>query len=357
MKNREYGLDLARIVSMVGIIILHILGSGGLLANNNPGIGKYWVYWYIEIFSFSSVDLFALLTGWLDARQGNIVRKPSTFRLIELLLIVFFYSFLITIIFLIFFPNKVQGIKEIVMGLFPMLFGRYWYITCYIPIALIKPYLSKSLNELSIRLHKKICLLLIIIFSIIPTLSMIDLFAIKWGYSTMWLFICYIIGSYLNRIQNSIKFSSKRLLMIFFGISVLLLLLKIVAWNFGSENVGRFIEYTSPFILLNACIALLFFSKIKIRLGSKCLCLLSSVAFDVYIIHCHIFIYDFILNSNFLWINNFSFYLIPVIIIGLAIICYIALSCIGIIRNYIFNTMSDNYVVSLVVKKIDNIFY
>ena len=55
MKNREYGLDLARIVSMVGIIILHILGSGGLLANNNPGIGKYWVYWYIEIFSFSSV--------------------------------------------------------------------------------------------------------------------------------------------------------------------------------------------------------------------------------------------------------------------------------------------------------------
>lgn len=29
MKNREYGLDIARIVSMFGILMLHILGQGG----------------------------------------------------------------------------------------------------------------------------------------------------------------------------------------------------------------------------------------------------------------------------------------------------------------------------------------
>ena len=44
MKNeRNYGLDLARILAMCGIITLHILGQGGELLSLHPNRGNYWI--------------------------------------------------------------------------------------------------------------------------------------------------------------------------------------------------------------------------------------------------------------------------------------------------------------------------
>ena len=40
--NRNYGLDIARIIAMCGIIILHILGQGGILKNIHMDNEKYW---------------------------------------------------------------------------------------------------------------------------------------------------------------------------------------------------------------------------------------------------------------------------------------------------------------------------
>lgn len=205
MKQREYSLDLARIVSMLGILLLHILGQGGLLLSNEPTSVRYWVYWAVEIFAYSSVDLFAMLTGWLDT---NRISKPSTFRILELLSVVLSYSVIITLLFTAFCPEKVIGIKGVVKGIFPMVVGRYWYITCYIPLAILKPYLSKALAEMTIVEHRKLCIILILIFSIIPTFALTDLFVLKWGYSTIWLLICYIIGSYLKRVSDTIHLSN-----------------------------------------------------------------------------------------------------------------------------------------------------
>lgn len=41
MKQREYGLDVARIISMLGILVLHILGRCGLLQSYEPTSVRY----------------------------------------------------------------------------------------------------------------------------------------------------------------------------------------------------------------------------------------------------------------------------------------------------------------------------
>ena len=38
--NRNYGIDALRLVSMYLVVILHVLGQGGVLANSHSGGGR-----------------------------------------------------------------------------------------------------------------------------------------------------------------------------------------------------------------------------------------------------------------------------------------------------------------------------
>lgn len=354
MENREYGLDIARIVSMFGILMLHILGRGGLLISNEPTSAKYWMYWAIEIIAYSSVDIFAMLTGWLDTNKKS---KASVFRVIELIAITVFYSIIITGVFMVFSPEKVVGLKSIIKGIFPMLVGRYWYITCYIPVAILKPYLSVALAGLSIEKHKKLCIILVGVFSIIPTFTSIDFFVEKWGYSTIWLIVCYILGSYLKKIKDTIKISSYKLGGGYIALVLLMVVIKAAYWSLTGKNVPGIIDYTSPFILANAVFALLIFSRIRIGKGKKILLMVSGAAFDVYIIHCHLFVFDYIINGNFEWIDRFSIIAILFVLFGIAVICYCFLSFLGIMRGYFFNKMRIEKIFRTIACKIDKIIY
>lgn len=315
---------------------------------------NYWIYWAAEVIMLSSVDIFAMLTGWLDANKAS---RASVFRIIELLAITVFYCVIITILFMTFSPEKVSGIKNILKSIFPMIIGRYWYITCYIPVAMLKPYLSTMLSELPLEKHKKLCIVLVIVFSIIPTFTSIDFFVEKWGYSTIWLFVCYILGNYLNKIRNKIKIPSYALGGGYIVIVVVLLILKAIYWKLTGANVPGLIEYTSPFILLNAVFVLLLFSKVKIRAGKEMLLMISNAAFDVYIIHCHLLVYDYIISQNFIWIDKFPILGIPFILLGTAMVCYCILSLLGIIRGYIFRKLRIEKLLKFIASKIDKIVY
>lgn len=70
--DRNVGLDIARISAMCGIIILHILGQGGVLEACDINSTEYWISWWIEICAYCSVDLFALLSGWLGIHKKGI---------------------------------------------------------------------------------------------------------------------------------------------------------------------------------------------------------------------------------------------------------------------------------------------
>lgn len=354
MREREYGLDVARIAAMLGILMLHILLQGGLLTSHDPTSAKYWAYWVVEIIAYSSVDIFAMLTGWLDT---NKVSKPSVVRIIELLAITVGYSVVITCLFAFFVPEKVSGIKDLIKGFFPMIVGRYWYIACYIPVALMRPYLSQMCSRISEDKHKKLCILLAMVFSIIPTFARVDLFVTKWGYSTIWLIICYIIGSYIKKIQENTRFSSYMLAGGYAFITLLLLLLKFGYWKITGGNIPGVIEYTSPFILLNAVIALLLFSRMKINKGRKALQLFSNTAFDVYILHCHLYVFDYIINRNFLWVDRAPIVVIPLLLCATAVVCYCVFSLVGIVRFYLFDKLRMVELFRMLSHRLDEILY
>ena len=65
VKERDYGLDIVRIISMLGIVILHINGAGGVLGSCQNVQAKYLASNWVEICAYTSVDLFGLLSGYL----------------------------------------------------------------------------------------------------------------------------------------------------------------------------------------------------------------------------------------------------------------------------------------------------
>ncbi len=102
LKQRNFGIDLLKIVSMLLVVILHIIGKGGVLGVVEPGTYRYVASWLVEIGAYCAVNCFALASGYTGFRSS---RRPS--NLLLLWLRVLFYSVGITVCFAVLSPDSV----------------------------------------------------------------------------------------------------------------------------------------------------------------------------------------------------------------------------------------------------------
>ena len=298
-----------------------------------------------------SVDIFAIMSGYFGCGK---VRQKS-YRLFELLLIVFFYSVLITVLLYLFNPILYTDIKVWLKSLFPPLVGRYWYITCFVPILFLQPILNQMIDSLSDRQCGILIVLLIVLFSVVPSIVPIDFFKLSSGYSCAWLLICYVIGTFLHRSSVYECATTRKLLaiLVFIGSSFILLLGNML-YNRLFDRIGYMVSYISPLTLLMAIAFIAFFDGIKVSKGKKAILFLSSVSFDVYIIHGHVMIYDHYLSGAFSWIGNLSVFILPITVLIVAVSIYFVCSCIGIFRSKLFHIVHIDRLLRLVSKWYDD---
>ena len=69
MKERNYGIDLLRVISMIGVMTLHVLGHGGVLAITKILTLNYNIAWLLNILFCSAVNCFVLITGYFGGGQ------------------------------------------------------------------------------------------------------------------------------------------------------------------------------------------------------------------------------------------------------------------------------------------------
>ena len=65
MEERNYGIDLLRIVSMMMVVLLHVLGQGGILDGSDPLTVKSETAWLLEIGAYSAVNIYAMISGYV----------------------------------------------------------------------------------------------------------------------------------------------------------------------------------------------------------------------------------------------------------------------------------------------------
>lgn len=315
-KDYNYGVDILKILATAMIIIMHILLQGGVIRGTVPGTANYYLSWILEGICFGGVNLYALGTGFLNAKK-NI--KISSF--IKRWFQVFFYVAFFTLLFRLLMPGVVS-LKSWVEVFVPILSNQYWYFTQYFVLFLLMPFLNKLMASLNEREFKKLVCVIILVFSFIPTIRQYDIFYTANGYSALWLMAMYLIGGYFAYYKDNVKISKKTLWMIILASNVIGIGSKFlfdtathVALVNDVQNMVL-LSYTSITIIINSIAVLLLCINLQVSKFKKSLRLVGSITFGIYLVHVNAFIWNYLLRDLFMFMSSWNSILLVLGILG-----------------------------------------
>lgn len=349
VKERMYNMDLCRVIAMMGILLLHFNRYGGIYDSVEKGSALFWCAWILRIIASTSVNVFAMLSGYLGYKKV----QQKSLRLFELIFSVFFYCLIITVIFYFSYPSVFSGVKDVIVSFFPPLQGRFWYITSYIPLFLLQPFLNRMLLQMSEKQEKNACLIFAFLLGIIPAIIKTDLFHVNSGKSFLWLAVCYCIGHYIRRSDLHLKTKKSTLLILFGGI--LQLLTKIILFYlFHKKDSMYLLMNIGPFIIIESIGFFLLFIGIKIKESkiARAISFLSIYSFDVYILHCHPLILEHFIGGAFSYINTIPVYLLSLAVFIIAV--YILCTITGFIKSQLIKFMQIDKILSRISGIFDN---
>lgn len=340
IKEKNYGIDMLRILSMFMIVALHIFNAGGVLNATAVFSSQYEFGWLFQISTFCAVDVYALISGyvWVNA-------KYKYRNIIELWLQVLFYTVTITALFSILSPSSVSFL-EWIKALFPVMFNQYWYFSSYFALFLFIPLLNVILektekNKLLIYLG-----IILFFFGVVQTLFFSEAFGTNDGYSTIWLMILYLVGGYIRKYGVGKNVKPGIFLLGYFAMTFLTwlskLCIELLTLNvLGEVRAGNyFISYKSPMIILSAIFLVLCFSSLKLpTFLKKATAFLSPLAFGVYLIHNHPLVIFGLLKGKFAMFAEFPWIIEILAVFASAAVIFIACCLIDFIRLRLFGLL------------------
>lgn len=334
-KERNYGIDFLRIVSMFMVVVLHILGRGGVLQATNVLSLNYGVGWFLEIASYCAVNCYAIISGYV-----GYGRKIKYSNLIDLVFCVAFYIITITVSVYFFASNT--SLKEVVESFLHIRNSGYWYVKAYFCAFFFFPHINFIVEKYE---KKRLHILaggMFVLFSVIPTLLSADVFSVKSGYSAFWLIILYFFGAVIKKYDIESTGVKKKYLFLYMLMVLLTFLSKIGIALISQKLFGRvmlsgfLISYTSPTIVLSGIFLFKFFSKIRLnKTTSKIISIMSPLTFGVYLIHTQYFIWNY-LKDRFTGFASMNPLCLFVFVIITAIVIYLVCSFIDYIRKVMF---------------------
>lgn len=330
-KERNAGVDLLRIVSMLMVVILHILGQGGVLAGTQPQSSGYAAAYLLETLSYCAVNCYALISGYVGA-EGHFRYS----RLFEIHARVLFYTVLITAGFFAYMPELI-GFAAVKNAFFPVMTGQYWYYTAFFGVMLLEPALQFVTAHMPRILLRNLVLTIAAAFSLLPTVFVCDVFGINQGYSIWWLAALYLIGAYIKK--YGFPFLKKAWI-------AALVYAACVAVTWGAHMLEahglqvplpNLLTYPSPAMLLAGIALLRVFSSMKLPAWTaKSVCVLAPLSFSVYLIHVHPLIWEHFFAERFRALAGYPAAGLFFAVIGIAACVYILCSLADMARAWLF---------------------
>lgn len=218
--KRQSNFEFLRIICMLIIILSHYSVHGGFDTSliDNP-FNKFLVR--TTGLGEVGVQCFFFISGYFMVKSSFQLNK-----LVQLELQMLFYSAVLGLGTYFLFPDLIDG-KALLQCFFPALTCQYWFMSVYLLLYLLSPFINYFLNHAPQRLIESCILLLVIIYIIIPTLTNYTLA----GESTITLFVTvYLIGGYVRLYPDAIPFFHNRrrnilcalICWLFIGFSVIL---------------------------------------------------------------------------------------------------------------------------------------
>jgi len=198
-RERNYGLDLLRMVSMLMVAVLHVLGQGGVMARTGSNMATYYTCYFLEAACLCAVNCYGMLSGYVGVRSSFRAKK-----LISMILTVEFYSIVIGLVLGL--SNRAWLDRDTLLQiLLPIQWKTWWYYSAYIGLYFLMPFLNRGVAALSGHEKRNLMSVSFMIFCVFPLVAKTfssDFFALVGGYSLIWLIILYVFGACLRLLDE-----------------------------------------------------------------------------------------------------------------------------------------------------------
>lgn len=282
-KERNSNLELYRIIVMLLIVAHHYVVNSGLMSvmKEEPlHIQSIFLYLF-GMWGKTGINCFVMITGYFMCKSHISLRK-----FMKLLLEVYFYNVVITGIFLLTGYAR-SSFSTVFYALVPIQSFGVNFVACFMLFYLLIPFLNLLIQAMSSKLHLRLVLLCLLVYSVIGTIPKITL-----GVNYVsWFVLLYFIASYIRLYGFPIKISNRN-----WGwltlLSILISMASVVfmAWLstvFVNKNILVFwfvADSNHIMALVTALCSFMFFKDLKIGY-SKLINMIGASTFGVLLIH------------------------------------------------------------------------
>ena len=354
--KRNYGIDLLRVLSMLYVVMLHTLGRGGALNAASKGTIQYQVSWFLEIWAYGAVDIFALISGYVAFSPK--AKRTNYSKYIMLWMQVVFYSLGVTLVYRVLYPDLVTK-GEIIRQVFPFTNDLYWYFSAYTALFVIMPVLNAGIRKCSEEYLSKLFVLMILVFSVYNTF--VKRFHFNNGYSFLWITLLYILGAIMKKckIGENIKGYQSILIIILCAVITWAWRLYGITAELTSEieiTKSMLVNYTSPMVLISAIFHIILFSKMKFKnISQKIISFMGAGAFSVYILNCQICVWKYIMKDRFKYLGQSNPMTIVIHTLAFSAAFVICAILIDSVRRWLFKGFRANVVADLIAAIVDKV--
>lgn len=325
LKIRMSNFEILRIICMI-LIVAHHFAWHSSLSVNTPVVNKR-IMDALVVGGKIAVNVYVLISGYF-----MIESKFKWEKVLRLFLQLLFYSVGIYLV-LVLFKCVSFDLKSFRELFFPIYTYQYWFMSFFMLLYFLSPYLNKMLKNCN---QKELLLLILVllIFQLDTTIAKLH-FSVG---NLVWFITLYIIAAYLRLYSNKL-FNNKYSMLVTLIISLVFIIYQYSFKGINYWNMNKGISLICSLSLF------LFFKNLDIK-NNKVINLISSATLGVYLIHDNGFIRPLLWNK---WINVPSLALKDslwiysiLIIIGVYLIC----TLIELLRKYI-----EGIIIRIIKKK------
>lgn len=290
--RRDANLDLLRIVSMLLIILLHSIDHSGVL--EQAELSSDAMYAYVR-FAYAAtqvcVNCYVMLSGYYLVN--------STFRLQKLAALwmeTAFYAFALKLLFVVTGREPFSALS-LLSCFFPIVTGRYWFITIYVGLYLVSPFLNKLIHAMNKREHTLLNICLAGLFSLWSSLhpSIVGMNS-GGGWGLAWFVVLYLLAAWF-RLYYRPSTRPLRCFVVFLAIPCIVAILQAVLG--GGTNIpardtilailANWFRYDSLPVYLMTLALFAAFLNMRIKEGrcAAVICKIAPLTLGVYLIHAH----------------------------------------------------------------------
>lgn len=343
--ERNLGVELFRIVSMLMVVLLHILGNGGVLSATKSLTAQYKIAYLLQVVTYCSVNCYALISGF-----ANVKTEFKFRRFVYLWLETVFLITALNCVMHFLVPDFTVEKAWWISGFFPLIKRELWYLCAYFFMYPLIPLLNKGMLSLKKWQHIAVMIMLQApaIFKLLNNGT--DNYVLGGGYSAIWLICLYVMGAYF-RIYGAPKWAKWFVTLPIFALCTLVAWgLKIIPETMVKEGTldtaskwytmrSGLISYISPCMVIMSVMLLLFFMQlpIKNKLSRRVVTELGRATWGVFVLHVSAaFWYYRPFWTKLRVLGTYEPWKMLILTLLTAVGFYLAMSAISIGRFYLF---------------------